>query len=521
MNASLNDPIEKPEDQILVVFGASGDLTKRKLIPALFQLFLRGLLPSKFAIIGAARTPYTEGEFRAFQSKSILEYHSGKTPVDMAKLDAFLRLLHYVSFDTDTDAAYALLNGKITQVREETGIPDRILFYLGTPPNMYEVVPRALKSQDLHRTRAVDGWRRIVVEKPFGRDLNSALALNKHLLSIFHEKEIFRIDHYLGKETVQNMLVLRFANGIFEPLWNRNFIDCVEIGATETLGVEKRASYYDHSGAMRDMVQNHLMHLMAFVAMEPPPAFEPENIRDEIVKVFRSLRHFTPDDIRTRALRGQYAAGKIDDKPVPAYRDEPGVAPNSATETYVALKMGIDNWRWSGVPFFLYTGKRLDSRQSEVVIHFKSTPHQLFQSQCTGASCNRLVIRIQPDEGIALRFGFKKPGAAFDVRQVSMDFRYDSLSQRQLPEAYERLLLDAMKGDFLLYARADALEESWKFVDPILAQWQKDGDSSLAFYPSGGDGPEQAYSLMQELFLNDTCPYEPAEGIEAKLYTEA
>lgn len=516
----MNIAINKPEDQLLVVFGASGDLTKRKLIPALFQLFLRGLLPRNFAIIGAARTSFSDEQYRAFQEKNIRAYHMGKVPVDSKALAQFLKLLYYVSFDTDTDQAYALLAEKIARLREALNLPDRILYYLGTPPNMYEVVPRALKSQGLHRAHTEDGWRRIVVEKPFGRDLESALKLNSHLLSIFKEDEIFRIDHYLGKETVQNMLVFRFANGIFEPLWNRNFIDCIEISASETLGVEKRASYYDHSGAMRDMVQNHLMHLMAFVAMEPPAAFESETIRDEIVKVFRSLRHFSEEDIRTRALRGQYVAGTVNGEAVPAYRQESGVPPTSTTETYVALKMGIDNWRWSGVPFFLHTGKRLASRTSEVVIHFKSTPHQLFKSQCAGPSCNRLVIRIHPDEGIALRFGFKKPGAAFDVRQVSMDFRYDSVSQRHLPEAYERLLLDAMKGDFLLYARADALEESWKFVDPILRQWQADGENGLAFYPAGGDGPEQAYTLMQQLYLSESCPV-PLEDMEAKLYTEA
>ncbi|HBN42771.1 MAG TPA: glucose-6-phosphate dehydrogenase [Parabacteroides distasonis] len=479
--------MKRADSQLLVIFGASGDLTGRKLLPALFELFIGDMLPEHFAILGAARTGYTDEEFRAEQRKHILEARGNKE-TNSAELDKFLRILFYLAFDSTNSAEYVKLKDRIHSLQQQENIPDRIIYYLATPPLMYELVPKYLQENGMNVADTEDGWRRVIVEKPFGTSLETAQELNKHLCRIFEEEEIYRIDHYLGKETVQNILVLRFSNGIFEPLWNHNYIDSIEISATETLGVENRGKYYDGAGAMRDMIQNHLMQLMSFIAMESPSIFEPEPIRDEIVKVFRSIRPYTVLDMDKMVVRGQYIG----------YREEKNVAPDSNTETYVAMKFFIDNWRWSGVPFYFYTGKKLPEKSSEVVIHFKSTPHQLFVGQCSGGSCNKLTIRIQPNESISLKFGLKMPGAGFEVKQVSMDFRYDSLSKSYLPDAYERLLLDAMLGDSTLYARSDALEASWKFIDPILLHWKEEGSKNLFFYEPGEDGPEETVILGAE-----------------------
>lgn len=481
----------KPANQILVIFGASGDLTGRKLLPSLFELFQRDLLPEKFLILGTARSEYTEDEFREHQRQNLLKYRMEKAGEEKS-LDDFLPILRYLSFNSDDPAEFIKLKDKITELRRETGIPDNIIFYLATPPVMYELIPDGLKKSQLSKAEEKGGWRRIIVEKPFGTDLRSAHHLNNYLRTVFKEEEIYRIDHYLGKETVQNILVLRFANGIFEPLWNRNYIDYVEITASETLGVENRGAYYEKAGALKDMVQNHLMQLMAFVAMESPAAFDAESLRDEISKVFRSLHPLSSDDI----VRGQYVAGSIDGHALPAYREEKGVAPDSLTETYVSMRFFIDNWRWGGVPFYFHTGKRLPEKKSEIIIHFKSTPHQFFVGECSGSSCNKLTLRIQPDESISLRFGLKMPGAGFEVKQVSMDFRYDSLSSTYLADAYERLLLDAMQGDSTLYTRSDALETSWQFFEPILEIWKHDPGNRLYFYEAGTNGPKERASLM-------------------------
>ena len=462
--------MKRADSQLLVIFGASGDLTGRKLLPALFELFIGDMLPEHFAILGAARTGYTDEEFRAEQRKHILEARGNKE-TNSAELDKFLRILFYLAFDSTNSAEYVKLKDRIHSLQQQENIPDRIIYYLATPPLMYELVPKYLQENGMNVADTEDGWRRVIVEKPFGTSLETAQELNKHLCRIFEEEEIYRIDHYLGKETVQNILVLRFSNGIFEPLWNRNYVDSVEISASETLGVENRGKYYDGAGALRDMVQNHLMQLMAFAAMESPAVFDPEPIRDEIVKVFRAIRPYTIREMNEWVVRGQYDG----------YREEKNVAPDSNTETYVGMKFFIDNWRWSGVPFYFFTGKKLPEKSSEIVIHFKSTPHQLFAGQCSGSSCNKLVIRIQPDESITLRFGLKMTGAGFTVKQVGMEFRYDSLSKTHLPDAYERLLLDAMLGDSTLYARSDALEASWRFIDPILYHWKEEG-SNLFFY---------------------------------------
>lgn len=484
---------KKASDQLLVIFGASGDLTGRKLLPSLFELHVRGLLPERFCILGASRTAYADQEFRVFQRSQLIEAQKGKTYRE-EEIDRFLQNVYYLSFDsTDTDEYYKLRE-RIETLQKENGLPDKVIYYLATPPVMYEVIPQCLQENGMNVAREEGGWRRIIVEKPFGTSLDSARKLNDHLKHIFPEDDIYRIDHYLGKETVQNILVLRFSNGIFEPLWNHNYIDSIEISATETLGVENRGKYYDTAGALRDMIQNHLMQLMAFTAMEAPAQFDPESLRDEIVKVFRSLRPYKETEIDRQIVRGQYEG----------YREEKNVAPDSLTETYVAMKFFIDNWRWSGVPFYFVTGKELKEKSSEIVIHFKSTPHKLFVGQCSGRSCNKLTIRIQPNESISLKFGLKMPGAGFEVKQVSMDFSYDSLSKSYLPDAYERLLLDAMLGDSTLYARSDALEASWKFIDPILHHWKEEGAEHLYFYRPGGDGPRETARLEME--SSAACP---------------
>lgn len=479
-------------NQLLVIFGASGDLTGRKLLPSLYELHVRGLLPARFAILGAARTVYTDDEYRAVEKAHILESLK-KKEADETPLDAFLQRLFYLSFDSTDTTQYSLLKQRICSLQQQEQLPDKVIYYLATPPLMYERIPACLKDNGLHIAESADGWRRVIVEKPFGTSLESAQQLNKHLCHIFDEREIYRIDHYLGKETVQNILVLRFSNGIFEPLWNRNYIDSVEISASETLGVENRGKYYDSAGALRDMVQNHLMQLMAFTAMESPSVFDPEPIRDEIVKVFRALRPYKGHDRDNLVVRGQYTG----------YRAEQHVAPDSVTETYVAMKMFIDNWRWSDVPFYIFTGKKLPEKTSEIVVNFKSTPHQLFAGQCSGGSCNKLIIRIQPNESITLKFGLKMPGAGFTVQQVGMDFRYDSLSKSYLPDAYERLLLDAMLGDSTLYARSDALEASWQLIDPILRHWQEEGERNLYSYNPGEDGPIEKAKLGR---ASKSCP---------------
>lgn len=492
--------MEKPDNQTLVIFGASGDLAGRKLLPSLFELFVRKLLPEKFVIIGAARTAFTDENYRIQQRENILKYRKGKTGGE-ADLDQFLQSVYYVELPSHDCPAYIRLKDKIADLQRINDIPDNVIYYLATPPMMYELIPRCLQNSGLNISDR-GGWRRIIIEKPFGTDLASAEHLSSSLRSIFKESEIYRIDHYLGKETVQNILVLRFSNGIFEPLWNRNYIDYIEIHATETLGVENRGKYYEGSGAMRDMIQNHLMQLMAFVAMEPPATFDAEPIRDEIVKVFKSLHPFSGEATRNNVIRAQYAAGMSAGEPLVAYRAERDVAPQSTTETYVAMKFFIDNWRWGGVPFYLYTGKRMAEKRSEIVIHFKSTPQQMFVGQCSGRSCNTLSIKIQPDESISLKFGLKMPGAGFEVKQVSMDFNYNSLSKSYLPDAYERLLLDAMLGDSTLYSRSDALEESWRFLAPILKQWKDNPNEGLLFYNAGTGGPEEV--LFSPAFNTET-----------------
>lgn len=490
--------MENPSGQILVIFGASGDLTKRKLLSALFELYCGGFLPEKFAIVGAARTVMTSEQYRVSCADDIRKFAS-RSAAQFDKLDAFFDIVHYLHFNTEKPAEYKTLADFVARMRLELSIPDNITFYFGTPPEMYSPIAVGLKACGLNAS--ADGFRRVIVEKPFGTSLESARTINAELKTIFNEDEIYRIDHYLGKETVQNILVLRFANEIFESLWNRDHIYSVEITALETLGVENRGSYYEKSGALRDMVQNHLLNLAAFVAMECPASFDAESIRDEVAKVLSCLSPMDELTIDTNTVRGQYSASSE----LVSYREEKNVSPTSQTETFAGLKFYIENWRWSGVPFYLYTGKRLSERKSEVVINFKSTPVKLFVGQCSGRSCNRLTIRIQPDEGVWLKFGLKVPGAGYEVAQVSMDFNYASMSGGKLSDAYERLLLDAMSGDSTLYARSDALEAGWKFIDPIINRWHSRGADGLEFYPAGSEGPETVLKMRLE-HSAEGCP---------------
>jgi glucose-6-phosphate 1-dehydrogenase len=488
--------MEKPNNSIIVIFGASGDLTKRKLMPALFDLYRQNLLPEKFAILGVARSDYSDDSFRDKMMQDVKEFCE-KSPVQNDKLKKFLGKIYYQSINTKDSDDYANLKKKLDKIDQEIEIGQNYIYYLATPPSLYETISSSLADQGLHRQNRDSGWKRIIVEKPFGYNLESALQLNKKMQKSFHEDQIYRIDHYLGKETVQNALAFRFANGIFEPLWNRNYIHHVEITAAEHIGVENRGGYYDQSGALRDMVQNHLLQILGLIAMESPPVYSADAVRNETVKVFQSLCPLNPESISQQVIRGQYVSSTIRGEAVPGYREEKNVAADSRTETFVALRFNIDNWRWGGVPFFIRTGKRLPTRVTEIVIHFRRTPHQLFRSQYASyALGNQLIIRIQPDEGILLKFGMKQPGAGFDIKEVNMDFHYSDLSDVYLPDAYERLLLDCILGDATLYARADAVEACWKFVSPIQQAWENDPDFKMYGYPAGTWGPKESRDLF-------------------------
>jgi glucose-6-phosphate 1-dehydrogenase len=482
---------------ILVIFGASGDLTVRKLIPALCDLKNRTFLPEKFVVLGVSRTEMDDNTFRKKMKEGILLFmESTPCAIADARQEEFMSRLHYVAINTDVNLDYAKLKQRLTELNDIYQTGGNYLFYLATPPSLYETIIFNLGRQGLNQHNP-GSWRRIIIEKPFGYDLATARELNRKVLQIFTEDQVYRIDHYLGKETVQNIMVTRFSNGIFEPLWNRNYIHHVEVSSAESIGVENRGGYYDHSGALRDMVQNHLLQLVALIAMEPPSMADAKSIRNETLKVFQSLRSLTPDDIEHNIIRGQYMASTIRGEKVKGYREENNVAPGSKTETYAAMKFFIDNWRWSGVPFYIRTGKRLPIRVTEIVIYFKPSPHVLFTKESgTAVTSNQLVMRIQPDEGILLKFGMKVPGAGFNVQEVGMDFHYSQLSDIHLPSAYERLLLDCMLGDATLYTRGDAVEATWEFIDPILKAWQEKPEIKLYGYPAGTWGPDNADTLI-------------------------
>ena len=482
------DNMKMPDSHVLVIFGASGDLTKRKLIPAVFELYINRLLPENFAILGTSRTSLTDEEFR----QRMLEF----LPLENNSTEHFLSHIYYQTIDYNVQGDYSKLKIRLEELSIHLGIAANYLFYLSTPPNLYDLIPEKLARAELNSQ--TEGYRRLVIEKPFGNSLFSAQALNISLKKDYLENQIYRIDHYLGKETVQNLMVTRFANGIFEPIWNRNFIERVEISSAESLGVEGRGGYYDHSGAMRDMVQNHLLQVVGMVAMEPPVVIEADAIRHEVMKVFQSLRPLSHEDLRKNVIRGQYTASTIKGQAVAGYREEPGVDADSHTETYLAMKFYIDNWRWADVPFFIRTGKKLPTRVTEIVIEFKPAPHHLFDKKDFDQhKNNQLIIRIQPDEGILLKFGMKEPGAGFRVNQVNMDFHYSSLADIHLPTAYERLLLDCMLGDATLYSRGDTVEAVWNFIQPILDAWKNDPSIPIYGYPAGTWGPYESDLLIE------------------------
>ena len=475
------------DNNTIVIFGASGDLTYRKLIPALYHLYASNQLCDSFSILGISRTQYDDESYREKMKNSLQEMEK----TDPETLVKFCEHLHYQALNTSEVQDYGLLVTKLDLLAEKYQLEQQnTLFYLATPPSLYGVIPSCLAAHGLNDES--NGWKRLIIEKPFGYDLASALQLGKDIHQHFEEHQIYRIDHYLGKETVQNLLVLRFSNVMFEPLWNRNFIEYVEITGSEFLGVEERGGYYDGSGAMRDMFQNHLLQVLAMVGMESPSAINADAMRDEIAKVLKSLQPISDDDLRNNLVLGQYTESEVRGKFLPSYRDEHGVADDSRTETYVGLKMFINNWRWNGVPFYVRTGKRLPTRVTEVVVHFKKTPHPAFAAN---APENKLVIRIQPDEGIQMRFGLKEPGSGFKVKDVSMDFHYQSLTETTMLTAYERLLLDALNGDATLFARSDAVNACWKFVQPILDF--KQDPQSLFGYACGTWGPKEADQLLE------------------------
>lgn len=486
--------MEKPDNQILVIIGATGDLASRKLFPAIYSLKSQNLMPEKFTLLGVGRTELTTESFRKNISDAIISFSEEKVS-DRGLVEDFTRYCEYSSCDLKSPESYNKLSNVIEGIINNTPIAGNVIFYLATPPSMYESIAMNLACAGM--ASQSEGFRRFIVEKPFGYDLESACNLNKSLHSIITEDQIFRMDHYLGKETVQNLLVTRFSNGIFEPLWNRNYVQRVEITSAESIGVEGRGGYYDSSGALRDMVQNHLLQMVGMTAMEPPSSLEADAIRNEVLKVFQSLQPIQEEDVARQVIRGQYTASKIKGQCVPGYRDEKGVDKRSRTETYVAMKFFINNWRWGGVPFYIRTGKRLPTRVTEIVIHFKTTPHHLFQIEPGRLTGNQLIIRIQPDEGILLKFDMKEPGAGFTVKKVNMDFHYKDLADTRLPSAYERLLYDMMLGDQTLFSRDDEVETAWKFIDPVLRAWKDNPSIKVYGYAAGTWGPEPSNNLIE------------------------
>ena len=496
-----------PDPCSLVIFGATGDLTHRKLMPALYDLQCHGVLPCGLTIVGYGRKPLDDESFRALLRQAV-DDHYGKQ-VDDALCESILETPRYVQGQFDDPEDYRRLAAALDELDRDNGCEGNRLFYLATPPDQFPVIVQQLGASGLSRRGAADaesargepvaGWTRLVVEKPFGTDLASAIELDRDISEAFSERQVYRIDHYLAKETVQNLLVLRFANGIFEPIWNRRFVDHVQITAMETLGVEERGPYYEQAGALRDMVTPHLIQLFTLVAMEPPPAFDADAVRDEKLKVLRSVRRITASDqIADWAVRGQYAHGTLDGEVAIAYRAENRVPPDSYTETYAALKLQVDNWRWQGVPFYLRTGKRMASRLTEIVIQFKRPPVTIFKDAgaLEGLERNVLVLRVQPDEGFSLHIESKVPGHGMELQPVAMDFSYGG-TLHELPfRAYETVLVDVMEGDMTLFTRADQAEEAWRVVEPVLAAWTQRPETPIPMYEAGSWGPAVADALL-------------------------
>jgi len=480
----------------LVVFGASGDLTRRKLLASLYEIFRRGLLDERFYLLGAGRKEISDTQFRTIAEESLEE--SG-AEVSGETAEHFLSRLYYIRGDYKDSSFYAGIKSKLAELDKKHGVEGSRIFYLSVPPFLYGGIVQNLCSEGLSGRGEPETLCkvRLVVEKPFGRDLATAAELNDAIRQCFDESQIYRIDHYLGKETVQNILMFRFANTIFEPLWNRNHIDHVQITIGESVGIEHRAGYYDKSGALRDMFQNHMLQMLALVAMEPPTSFEADRLRDEKVKLLRSIRPFDPDKLDSLVVRGQYGPGKIEGKDVIGYRQEEGVDPQSRTETYVAARMFVDNWRWRGVPFYLRTGKMLSHKDTEIVITFKDVPHSMFVSAgLDRMPPNVLVMQIQPEEGILLSFQAKRPGSKICMSTLNMSFSYQSVFGVKMPEAYQRLLLDCMVGDQTLFTRYDGVETAWQLLTPVLEAWEKDSSSPYE-YPAGSDCFPEADALIE------------------------
>jgi glucose-6-phosphate 1-dehydrogenase len=475
----------RPDACVLTIFGASGDLTKRKLMPALYALAFRQLLPQKFAVVGVARTEESDEEFRERMKVAVQEF--GRDEFRDEVWDTLAEGMRYVATDFSDEGGEDAVASVLSELDEQRGTAGNRVYYLAIPPTVFPTVVDALGKR-----RSAEGWTRLIIEKPFGHDLESAQALNTALQKHFTEDEVFRIDHYLGKETVQNILALRFANGIFEPIWNRQFIDHVQITVAESIGIEGRAGYYESSGAIRDIFQNHLLQLLAITAMEPPIDFTAESVRNEKVKVLRSLHTPGPKSV----VRGQYGRGYVEGEEVPGYREEEGVAPDSVTDTYVAAKLYVDNWRWADTPFYVRMGKRMARRETTIAIQFERAPHPPFEETARdGLRPNVLLVHIQPDEGVSLAIGAKVPGQGMTIRTVHMDFLYGGAFRTGMPEAYERLILDTMLGDATLFTRTDEVEEQWKLVDAIAAAWKRDRPS-FPNYAAGTWGPPSADELL-------------------------
>ena len=481
---------------VLVVFGASGDLTKRKLIPALEALAANRLLSSAFVLVGVARTEMSDDAFRQVALDAV---ELGPATKASAAWQDLAKGFRYISGGYDDPATYRELGRVLDAVDAERGTAGNRLYYLATVPEVFAPVAHYLADLGLPRPLSEDSFVRIVVEKPYGRDIESAARLDAAIREGFAEEQVYRIDHYLGKETVQNVLALRFANSIFEPIWNRRYVSHVQITVSESLGVGDRGGFYEGAGALRDIVQNHVLQVLALTAMEPPATVDARGIRDEKVKALRAVDILSPEEVAHNVVPAQYVRGWVEGEEVPGYIEEPGVSPDSRTETYVAMRLHIDNWRWAGVPFYVRTGKRLPKRMTEVAMEFHRAPHLPFGAdQTRGLGSNALVLRIQPDEGITLRFGAKVPGQVLRVRTVSMDFSYEAAFLEEASDAYERLLLDAMLGDPTLFIRSDEVEQSWRIVDPILKVWGEEGRAPLASHVAGTWGPEEADRLLEQ-----------------------
>jgi glucose-6-phosphate 1-dehydrogenase len=483
-----------PEPCSIILFGASGDLAKRKVIPAMFDLAQNNSLGERYAITGFARTAMTDDSFRGMlgeAAKTISEVG----PIDPSKWDAFAANLHYCAGEYADPEAYQRLAAQLDEIDQRKNLCGNRLFYLSTPPEVYQNIIEHLGRAGLAHPTCPGSWVHIIVEKPFGRDLASAKELNKMVLKVFEEQQVYRIDHYLGKDTVQNLLVLRFGNGIFEPLWNRNYVDHVQITASETLGVERRGGFYETAGALRDMIQSHVLQLTSLVAVEPPASFDATAVRNEKLKVLQSIRPFNLEMVAQSVIRGQYAPAKNGDKNIAGYRDEPGVSRTSRTETFVSMRLLIDNWRWAGVPFYLRTGKRLAKRSTEIMIQFKRAPHIVFRER--EVQPNRLVLNIQPDEGICVSFGAKKPGTEMAIGNVAMNFSYKEGFGGNSRSAYATLLNDCLRGDATLFDRGDSVEAAWSLVDPILDVWSAAKTATVAEYPAGTWGPRESDQLLE------------------------